>query len=84
MKTETFFWELKWLLPKKEIFISQQKYVIDLLKETRKTTCKPTSTLIDQNMKLGSIGEDIAGVSLVSQFMHQPKDAHLQVALIIV
>jgi len=116
---------------KKGIFISQQKYIIDLLHETSKTACKPASTPVDPNTKLGSevdgvavnkemyqrlIGRliylpngiieflidiyyllfifllliliipDIAlAVSLVSQlFMHQPKEAQLQVALRIV
>ena len=27
---------------KQRIFISQQKYIMDLLKETEKLTCKPT------------------------------------------
>ena len=87
----------------------QQKYITDLLKETSKTTCRPASTLVDPNIKLGSAEEDIAvdkemyqrlvgrliylshtrpdiafAVSLVSQFMHQPKEAHLQAALRIV
>ena len=45
---------------KKGIFISQQKYIIDLLKETSKTACKPASTLIDPNLKLGNAEEDTA------------------------
>ncbi|XP_068483246.1 uncharacterized mitochondrial protein AtMg00810-like [Phaseolus vulgaris] len=94
---------------KKGIFISQQKYITDLLKETGKTACKPASTPIDPNIELGSAEEDnvadkemyqrLVGrliylshtrpdiafaVSLVSQFMHQPKEAHLQAALRIV
>ena len=94
---------------KKGIFISQQKYITDLLKETGKTACRPASTPVDPNIKLGSAEEDIAvdkemyqrlvgrliylshtrpdiafAVSLVSQFMHQPKEAHLQAALRIV
>ncbi|XP_058767437.1 uncharacterized mitochondrial protein AtMg00810-like [Vicia villosa] len=94
---------------KKGIFISQQKYITDLLKETGKTACRPASTPVDPNIKLGSAEEDIVvdkemyqrlvgrliylshtrpdiafAVSLVSQFMHQPKEAHLQAALRIV
>ncbi|XP_058726625.1 uncharacterized mitochondrial protein AtMg00810-like [Vicia villosa] len=94
---------------KKGIFISQHKYIIDLLKEIGKTTCKPASTPIDPNLKLGNVEEDTAvgkemyqrlvgrliylshtrpdvafAVSLVSQFMHQPKEVHLQAALRIV
>ena len=32
---------------KKGIFISQQKYITDLLKETGKIACRPTSTPVD-------------------------------------
>src|SRR4030066_581160 len=46
---------------KKGIFISQQKYVNDLLQETGKTTCKPASIPIDPNVKLGNAEEDIDG-----------------------
>jgi hypothetical protein len=42
------------------IFISQQKYVTDLLKETSKTACKPTSTPIDPNLRLGMAEKDDA------------------------
>jgi transposase InsO family protein len=87
------------------IFISQQKYVMDLLKETGKTACKPASTPIDPNLRLGMAEEDAAvdremyqrlvgrliylshtrpdiayAVSVISQFMHSPKEVHLQAA----
>jgi len=47
---------------KKRIFISQQKYITDLLKETGKIACKPANTPVDPNTKLGSASakEDIA------------------------
>jgi hypothetical protein len=35
-----------------EIFISQRKYILDLIKETEKLECKPTFTLIDSKVKL--------------------------------
>jgi len=44
---------------KKGIFISQQKYITDLLKETGKIACRPASTPVDPNIKLGSAEEDI-------------------------
>ncbi|XP_061360276.1 uncharacterized protein LOC133304287 [Gastrolobium bilobum] len=88
---------------KQGIFICQRKYVLDLLKETGKLGCKPSSTPIEQNHKLGSENEspsidkgqyqrivgrliylahtrpDLAyAVSIVSQFMHDPREKHLQ------
>ncbi|RVW31461.1 Retrovirus-related Pol polyprotein from transposon RE1 [Vitis vinifera] len=87
------------------IFISQQKYVTDLLAETGKIRCKPVSTPMDPNHKLGEAKEepvvdkriyqrlvgrliylahtrpDIAySVSMISQFMHDPRESHLQAA----
>ncbi|KAL5823155.1 hypothetical protein ACOSQ4_021055 [Xanthoceras sorbifolium] len=85
------------------IFISQQKYVIDLLKDTGKLGCKPVDTPIEFNHKLCDLPEDAAvdrgnyqrlvgkliylshtrpdiayAVSVVSQFMHNPKETHLK------
>ena len=40
------------------IFISQQKYMTDLLKEIGKLARKPASTPIDPNHKLGEASED--------------------------
>lgn len=84
------------------IFISQQKYITDLLEETGKSGCKPASTPIDPNHKLGESKDDpivdkgmyqrLCGkliylshtrpdiaypVSVVSQFMHNPRQSHL-------
>ena len=39
------------------IFVSQQKYTVDLLKLTSMTDCAPIRTPIDSNVKLGA-GED--------------------------
>jgi hypothetical protein len=38
---------------KSGIFLSQRKYVLDLLKETDMTACKPISTPLAEGMKLG-------------------------------
>ena len=35
------------------IFVSQRKYTLYLLKETRMLGCKPTNAPIDPNWKLG-------------------------------
>ena len=86
------------------IFMSQQEYVTDLLKETGMMASKPTGTPIEQNHKLReALGDkavdkemyqrlvrkliclahtrpDIAySISVISQFMHDPKEVHLQV-----
>lgn len=85
------------------IFISQQKYILDLLKETGMVECRPCETPIDLKHRLDNDEEgtttdkgqyqrlvgkliylahtrpDIAyAVSVVSQFMHNPKESHLQ------
>ena len=88
----------------KEIFISQQKYILDLLKETGMIGCKPCDTPIEPGQKLDISEEegvdkgqyqrlvgkliylshrrpDIAfAISVISQFMHNPKKSHLQSA----
>jgi hypothetical protein len=38
----------------KGLFISQRKYTLDLLKETGKLGCKPTTTPIDSKVKLNT------------------------------
>ncbi|KAG8491024.1 hypothetical protein CXB51_014147 [Gossypium anomalum] len=42
------------------IFISQQKYIVDLLTETGKLGCKPVETPIEVNHRLGNALEDAA------------------------
>jgi hypothetical protein len=42
------------------IFISQQKYVLDLLKDTSILGCKPVETPIEQNHRLGEFLEEVA------------------------
>jgi Reverse transcriptase (RNA-dependent DNA polymerase) len=50
----------------KGIFISQRKYTLDLLKETGKLGCKPTSTPIDSKVKLNT--EDGEQLGDINQF----------------
>ena len=85
------------------IFLSQQKYILDLLKETGMLGCNAIDNPIEQNVKLGEdhnsplvekgryqrlVGRliylshtriDIAhAVSVVSQFMHSPRETHMK------
>ncbi|RDY10339.1 putative mitochondrial protein, partial [Mucuna pruriens] len=89
---------------KQGIFISQRKYVLDLLKETGKLGCKISRVPIEQNHRIGCeespiieksqyqrlVGKlinlshtrpDITyAISMVSQFMHDLRERHLQAA----
>ena len=91
---------------KQGIFISQQKYVIDLLKETSIMASKPVATPIEKKnhrlsealeekkvdrkmyqrlvgklIYLAHIRLDIAySMSVISQFMHDPREICLQTA----
>ncbi|XP_048235664.1 uncharacterized mitochondrial protein AtMg00810-like [Ricinus communis] len=40
---------------KKGIVVSQWKYILDLLKETRMSGCKPSETPIEANSRLGDV-----------------------------
>jgi Reverse transcriptase (RNA-dependent DNA polymerase) len=49
---------------KKGLFLSQRKYVLDLLQETGKLGCKPVDTPIESNTKLGpNDGEVLTDIS---------------------
>jgi Reverse transcriptase (RNA-dependent DNA polymerase) len=50
----------------KELFISQRKYTLDLLRETGKLGCKPISTPIDSKVKLNT--DDDRPIDNISQF----------------
>ncbi|RVW31427.1 Retrovirus-related Pol polyprotein from transposon RE1 [Vitis vinifera] len=86
---------------RKEISISQRKYVLDLLIETDMLGCKPRNTpikarnrmesdrkpvdreryqrLVGRLIYLSHTRPDIAFVvSVVSQYMHSPKESHLE------
>ncbi|RDX73133.1 putative mitochondrial protein, partial [Mucuna pruriens] len=97
-----YFLGIKVAYSKQGIFISQRKYILDLLKEIEKLGCKISRVLIEQNHKIGYeespiieksqyqrlMGKliylshtrlDIAyDVSVISQFMHDPRERHLQ------
>ena len=84
------------------IFISQRKYILDLLKEIGKLGCKTTKVPIKQNHMIGNDEENLKvekthyqrlvgkliylshtrpdttyAISVVSQFMHDPRERHL-------
>ncbi|RDY07539.1 putative mitochondrial protein, partial [Mucuna pruriens] len=82
---------------KQGIFISQRKYVLDLLKETRKLGCKTSrnhrigyeeSPTIEKSQYQRLMGKLIYlshtrshityAISVINQFMHDPKESHLQ------
>jgi hypothetical protein len=42
----------------RNLFLSQRKYVLDLLRETRKIGCKPSSTPIDSKTKINNEEEE--------------------------
>ncbi|CAA6670557.1 unnamed protein product [Spirodela intermedia] len=45
-------------LSKEMLSLSQQKYVIDLLQDIGKTTCKPVNSLVNLNLKLSATTEE--------------------------
>ena len=47
-----YFLGIKVSRSKKSIFLSQRKYALDLLNETSMTTCSPTNTPMEENLKL--------------------------------
>jgi Reverse transcriptase (RNA-dependent DNA polymerase) len=51
--TLSYFLRIKIAHSSKGLFLSQRKYVIDLLKETSKLGAKPAGTPIETNIKLG-------------------------------
>lgn len=48
---------------KKGLFLNQRKYVMDLLKETEFTYCKPTITPVDNKLKLNMEGKALNNVT---------------------
>jgi hypothetical protein len=47
-----YFLEIEVVFSKKDLFLSQRKYILDLLKESKKMGCKLASTPIDSRYKL--------------------------------
>ena len=65
-----YFLEIEVAWSKQDIFISQQKYVIDLLIETGMMASKPISTPIEQNHRLSeALGEKKADRKMYQQFV---------------
>ena len=57
LKIFKYFLGMEIALSKIGIFVSQHKYVLDLLKKTGMLGCKPDLTLMDSNKKIGT-GKD--------------------------
>lgn len=53
MGTLRYFLRILVARSKKGIVVSQRKYTLDLLEETRMSGCKPADTPIEYNLKLG-------------------------------
>ncbi|XP_019054647.1 PREDICTED: uncharacterized protein LOC109115270 [Nelumbo nucifera] len=74
-----YFLGIEFARSKKGIFLSQRKYVIDLLREVGKLGCKPVETPIDPIHMLNSIEEEILldrGM-LIGQGPSMIEDLHL-------
>ena len=65
------------------IFISQQTYVLDLLKETGLLECKPEETPIDVNHKLRDITEETMREWWGSSFVSQTPNLTLHMRLVL-
>ena len=53
-----YFLGIKVARSQQGIFVSQQQYILDLLKEIRKLACKPANMPIETNHKLGDNNND--------------------------
>ena len=53
-----YFLGMEFARTKKELVVSQRKYILDLLKETSMSGCKPVDTTIDANLKLGEFKQE--------------------------
>jgi hypothetical protein len=59
-----YFLDIEIVYSKKDLFLSQRKYVLDLLQKIRKLGCKPIDTPIEPNIKLGpNDGEALTDIS---------------------
>ncbi|KAL6332726.1 hypothetical protein AAG906_014631 [Vitis piasezkii] len=74
------------------IFLSQIKYALDLLQETRMSGCQPIDTPIEEGLKLCRLvgrlmylahtRPDLAyALSVVSQYMHNPIEQHMNAVM---
>ena len=62
-----YFLGMEFARSKKGIFISQRKYILDLLNETGLLECKATETLIEPNLKL----QPASPVEVIDKEKHQ-------------
>ncbi|RVX05106.1 Retrovirus-related Pol polyprotein from transposon RE1 [Vitis vinifera] len=60
------------------IFLSQRKYALDLLQETKMSGCQPVNTPIEE----AHTRPDLAyALSVVSQYMHNPGEQHMNAVM---
>ncbi|XP_072056350.1 uncharacterized mitochondrial protein AtMg00810-like [Arachis hypogaea] len=77
-----YFLGIEILRSSKGIFISQRKYILDLLAETRMVDCKPIDAPMQINHKLKIV--EVYALEIVSQSMHKPQEDHMKAAMRIV
>ncbi|GJY03342.1 F-box protein-like protein [Tanacetum coccineum] len=53
------------------LFLSQQKYAVEILEKAHMLNCNPTRTLVDTESKLGVGGDPVC------LYMHDPREPHL-------
>uniref|UniRef100_A0A3Q7I0F8 Reverse transcriptase Ty1/copia-type domain-containing protein n=1 Tax=Solanum lycopersicum TaxID=4081 RepID=A0A3Q7I0F8_SOLLC len=76
----TFFLGIEFARSKEGYVMNQRKYALELISEMGLSGAKPVHTPIDPNVRI-----DISFVvQVLSQYMHAPKESHMEAALQVV